>query len=234
MSKLPLWKNIANALTEEIESAQIPIGAKIPTEAELSKRFGVNRHTVRQALSFLCNEGVIWSKRGSGVFVSEKPTKYKLGYRTRFSQNIRESGRTPSRKTLILQSRLCTKKEAVALKIKNGSKVLHYEGISFADLTPIGLFLSVFSLSKLPSLKDAIKEHSSVTDALRECGITDYKRDSTAVKAVLADTIQSNHLRLKPGDPLLRTESVNSDINGNPIEFGIAHFSGPFVTLNYS
>jgi len=41
-------------------------------------------------------------------------------------------------------------------------------------------------------------------------------------------------LRIKLGDPLLRTESVNTDLNGNPIEFGIAHFSGPIVTLNYT
>ena len=234
MSKLPLWKNIANVLTEEIKSAQIPIGAKLPTEAELSKRFGVNRHTVRQALSFLCSEGVTWSKRGSGVFVSDKPTNYKLGDRTRFSQNIKDAGRTPSRKTLILHSRLCTKKEAAALKIKTGSKVLHYEGISFADLTPVGLFSSVFCLGKFPNIEEAIKEHSSVTIALSKCGVTDYKRHSTAVKAVLADAVQSNHLRIKPGDPLLRTESVNTDLNGNPIEFGIAHFSGSVVTLNYT
>ena len=112
--------------------------------------------------------------------------------------------------------------------------MLHYEGISFADLTPVGLFSSVFCLGKFPNIEDAIKEHSSVTIALSKCGVTDYKRHSTAVTAVLADAVQSNHLRIKPGDPLLRTESVNTDLNGNPIEFGIAYFSGSVVTLNYT
>ena len=97
---MPLWKNIANALTEEIKSAQIPIGAKLPTEAELSQRFGVNRHTVRQALSFLCSEGVTWSKRGSGVFVSDKPTNYKLGDRTRLAKILKTLGEPHQEKNL--------------------------------------------------------------------------------------------------------------------------------------
>ena len=91
-----------------------------------------------------------------------------------------------------------------------------------------------YIISSESSIEDAIKEHSSVTIALSKCGVTDYKRHSTAVKAVLADAVQSNHLRIKPGDPLLRTESVNTDLNGNPIEFGIAYFSGSVVTLNYT
>ena len=72
-------------------------------------------------------------------------------------------------------------------------------------------------MSKFPNLEDAIEEHNSVTIALSKCGVTDYKRHSTAVKAVLSDAVQSNHLRIKLGDPLLRTESVNTDLNGNGV-----------------
>ena len=213
MSKLPLWKNIANVLTEE-KSAQIPTEQNYQP-AKLSQRLAqTGTQSGKLSLFYVV---VTWSKRGSGVFVSDKPTNYKLGDRTRFSQRQRRWA-NPIKKNLYYTVVFAQKKKQPT-KIKTGSKVLHYVDIICRPHTN-GLFSSVFCLGKFPNIEDAIKEHSSVTTALSKCGVTDYKRHSTAVKAVLADAVQSNHLRIKPGDPLLRTESVwGLSPNGNPIEF---------------
>ena len=48
-----LWRQILGCIRGEIESGAYPPGARLPTEAELSARFGVNRHTVRRALEEL-------------------------------------------------------------------------------------------------------------------------------------------------------------------------------------
>ena len=45
-----LWRQIAGQIESEIASGACKQGARLPTEAELSARFGVNRHTVRRAL----------------------------------------------------------------------------------------------------------------------------------------------------------------------------------------
>lgn len=46
-----------------------PVGARLPTETSLCQRFGVSRHTVRDALRMLRDEGLVASRRGSGTVV---------------------------------------------------------------------------------------------------------------------------------------------------------------------
>ena len=51
MPRTPVWKSIAATLEAEIGQGHYRTGDKLPTEAALSARFGVNRHTVRRALA---------------------------------------------------------------------------------------------------------------------------------------------------------------------------------------
>src|SRR3954449_4737923 len=52
-SGLTLWRQIAETLRQEMGGDEYPPGARLSTEAELSARFSVNRHTVRRALEEL-------------------------------------------------------------------------------------------------------------------------------------------------------------------------------------
>ncbi|NDH20337.1 MAG: GntR family transcriptional regulator, partial [Rhodobacteraceae bacterium] len=96
MKNQTLWQGIASDLEKEIVAGSLARGSRLPTESMLSQRYGVNRHTIRKALSHLAEKSLIWSKRGSGVFVMQKPTIYSMGERVRFSQNLLDAGRTPS------------------------------------------------------------------------------------------------------------------------------------------
>jgi DNA-binding transcriptional MocR family regulator len=53
MARSALWREIAETLEVEIARGHAAAGARLPTEAELAARFGVNRHTVRHALADL-------------------------------------------------------------------------------------------------------------------------------------------------------------------------------------
>ena len=53
MGRPPLWTAIRDTLLKEIAQGHYAPGARLPTEAHLSERFGVNRHTVRRALAQL-------------------------------------------------------------------------------------------------------------------------------------------------------------------------------------
>ncbi len=65
----PLYRQVAGALREEIVSGVFPVGALLPTEDRLGERFGVSRHTVREALRLLRDDGFVSSRRGSGTVV---------------------------------------------------------------------------------------------------------------------------------------------------------------------
>jgi len=60
---------LAAELAAEIASKVYPVGARYPIEQELQDRFGVGRHTVREALKVLTEQGLLGRRRKTGTVV---------------------------------------------------------------------------------------------------------------------------------------------------------------------
>ena len=229
--KTPIWQAIANALRSDLAEGRYNPGDKLPTEAALADRFGVNRHTVRHGISALVGEGLVRTRRGAGAFVAATPTDYPIGSRVRFHENLIAAGRRPEKQVLALDERAATAGEAQALQIEAGAPVCAYHGLSLADGQPIAIFESLFPLLRFPTITAALNETSSVTQALSIVGIEDYTRAATRLTAVRATATHALHLQLSEGDPLLRSSSVNHCEAGLPVEYGRTWFAGDRVTL---
>ena len=65
----PLYQEIADALLDDIRSGKVPVGTMMPTEMELRDRFGVSRHTVREAIRQLGELGLLTRQAGLGTIV---------------------------------------------------------------------------------------------------------------------------------------------------------------------
>ncbi len=230
-TRTPVWKSIAITLIDDIAQGRYETGTKLPAEAQLAERFGVNRHTVRRALADMAEQGLVHARRGAGVFVAAKPTDYPVGKRIRFHQNIRRAGRVPSKKVLRLEILAADAREADALDLNPGDPVVVYEGLSYADDHPVALARTVFPAERLPGILNALEAHESITAALNACGVEDYTRRETRITAKLATATQALHLRTSEGAPILRTTGISDDANGTPIEFGRTWFAGDRVTL---
>ncbi|MEF3049000.1 phosphonate metabolism transcriptional regulator PhnF [Pseudotabrizicola sp. L79] len=231
MTRQTLWQTIHTALAAEIAAGHYRTGDKLPTEAKLATRFGVNRHTVRQALAALAEAGTVHSRRGAGVFVTTHPTDYPLGRRVRFQQNLAASGRSASRRITLIDTRVADEDEAKALHLLPGDLVHVVEGVSLADNAPLATFRSVFPAAALPGLPQAVQEHASITAALGTCGIADYTRAETRITAKLANPVLALTLQIAQGAPILRSVAVNVDQSGRPIEYGTTWFAGDKVAL---
>jgi GntR family phosphonate transport system transcriptional regulator len=226
-----VWKTIAEIIRADIADGIYKPSEKLPTEAEFVERFKVNRHTVRHALSSLSEDGIVYSKQGSGVFVSTSPAKYEIGKRVRFHQYIDGEGHKAKKQTLHFETRVATKEEAKALGIKTGELVHIHEAIAFINDEPAAHSISAYPASKLPNLLNKLVETNSVTAALKSCGIKDYYRMETRLTAVLSNATTALHLNLKSGAPLLRSLALNCDPDGNIIEYGRTWFSGNNIEL---
>lgn len=231
MARTPIWRSIAETLTAEIGQGRYPPAAKLPTEAALAARFGVNRHTVRRALGDLAAAGLVHARRGAGVFVTAAPTDYPIGRRVRFHQNLAAAGRVPGKTFLTLATRTADPREAEMLGLAEGAPVQVCEGLSLADEVPIALYRSVFPAARFPDLLPALEASGSVTAALASAGVADYVRAWTRITAKLASATQALHLRIAEGAPILRTVGLNTDPEGRPVEYGRTWFAGERVTL---
>lgn len=65
----PLYRQLVQSLRNDIVRGVYPVGSQLPTEEELTDRFQVSRHTVREALRQLRTDGLVSSRRGSGTTV---------------------------------------------------------------------------------------------------------------------------------------------------------------------
>lgn len=231
MARKALWTAIFESLRSDIEAGRYASGDKLPTEAQLAVRFGVNRHTVRRALGALADNGLVHARRGAGVFVTQVSTDYPLGRRVRFHQNVLAAGRTPRRKMLLLETRLADTAEAEALAIEPSAQVQVCEGLSLIDDNPIAVFRSVFPAARFPNMLGDLQVNGSVTAALKAAGVDDYVRSFTRMNAKLASPTIAAQLAIKPGEPVMRTTSVNVDGESTPVEFGRTWFAGDRVTL---
>lgn len=231
LGKTAVWKAIADALRSDIAEGRYGAGDKLPTEAALAQRFGVNRHTVRHGLSALIKEGLVRTRRGAGAFVAATPADYPIGKRVRFHENLIAAGRKPEKRVLQVEERAATAGEAKALGITAGDLVCAYHGLSLADGQPIAVFESLFPLERLEGISAALRRTGGVTAALGAVGVADYTRASTRLTAVRASATQALHLQMKEGDPLLRSTGVNVDEAGRPVEYGRTWFAGDRITL---
>ena len=97
-----LWRKIEGVLAEELRRVPPEGDRRLPTERELASRFGVNRHTVRQAVRALADSGLVRIEQGRGMFAAA-PIDYTLGKRTRFSANLLTQERVPGHEILTIE-----------------------------------------------------------------------------------------------------------------------------------
>ena len=229
-SKL-IYYQIYESLKKDVANKIYKTGDKLPSENHLSKRFEVNRHTVRRALQILKNEGILFSKRGSGVIVQDTKFKYKIGKRVRFSQNITNENYIPKTKIIRSEIRKASKMEADNLKINSRDEILLIETTGKINNIPTILTKRTIPNKRFPSFLEIFQKELSVTQTLKLLGINDFVRSNTNIIAELADSIQANLLNCKINSPLLKTTYVNQDLNFIPIEYSQTWFVGERIQL---
>jgi DNA-binding GntR family transcriptional regulator len=69
-SLVPLYFQLAVALSEKLEAGAWPPGARFATEREIEDEFGVSRSVVRHALDLLVGDGTIVRLKGAGAFIT--------------------------------------------------------------------------------------------------------------------------------------------------------------------
>jgi GntR family phosphonate transport system transcriptional regulator len=226
-----LWRQIAQALEQEIAVGSHAVGARLPTEAQLAARFAVNRHTVRRALEDLSRRGLIRVEQGRGSFVAEETFDYEVGPRTRLSEWIRRYNREPGGRVLELREVAADGSVAAGLGLRPGARVVRLERLGLADDLPVSLTSHHFPLARLPGMLQALRETATITAALARCGVSDYMRQSSRVTARLPHPSEAALLRTPANRPLLVAENINVDRGGAIVEFGIARFPTPRVQL---
>ena len=226
-----VWRQIAEAIEAEIAGGGLVPGTRLPTEAALTERFGVNRHTVRQAVKSLVDKGLVRVTQGSGTYVEAKPLTYPIGRRTRFSEIVVGQARDPAGRLLGHREAGANAEIAEALDLSPEDPVVIVESAHFADGVPISWAVTAFPLPRFRRLPEVYAVTGSITAALAACDVPDYRRASTKIGAGLADKLDAERLEIAEGRPVLVIDSINVDPDGVPIQWARSHFCADRVRL---
>lgn len=228
---IALWRQIATRLQQDIADGTAPPGSQLPTEAVLSQRFGVNRHTVRRALEELSRAGLVRIEQGRGTFVAEDVLEYTVEPRTRFTEWIRRHNMEPSGRVLQLREIAADSTVANGLGVRTGSRVILLGRLGLADDRPVSLARHYFPATRLPGLLDALRATPRITEALKTVGVDDYLRQMTRVTARLATPTEAGLLQIPRTRPVLVAENINVDRSGSVVEYGVGCYPTPRVQI---
>ena len=124
-----LWRQIADGIRTGIAGGLADAKGRLPPEAQLAERFGVNRHTVRAAIAALAHEGVLQSEQGRGTYVRrQKRLVYPIGERTRFSAGLGDQARETRSDMMGSATETAPEQVAAALGLVAGDRVVPYSG----------------------------------------------------------------------------------------------------------
>lgn len=228
-----VWRLITEELRGEIGDNRLRAGDRLPTENELAERFGVNRHTARQAIAALAEDGLVESRRGSGTFVTgEAVHLHRIGLRTRLTSSIGDRGGT-SAPARVLSSAIEDAPAGIAgqLQLLSG-RAVRVETIRSAGGQPVAVGTHWFDAECLPDIATALEQTGSVTAALRASGINDYVRSSTVISARHATASEVDLLALRPGAIVLVAKALDTLPDGTPLQHLVSRFPAQRVGLD--
>ncbi|MCK9914367.1 phosphonate metabolism transcriptional regulator PhnF [Microbacteriaceae bacterium K1510] len=228
-SQEPRWKQLEHALLQDIQGGRFDGAGRLPSEHELAERFGVNRHTARQAIAGLVQRGIIFKRKGGGSYLVPGMIDYEIGERTRFSTNVALQGREPSRSLLEVSERSAHGRACTALGMTDGEMAVFIQVIGEADGIPISIGDTYLPARRFQGFGAIYRETMSITKALARFGIHDYTREMTRVIARNPSEEEVRYLRQSAMTPILAVESLDVDRDKRPIVYHETRFAGERV-----
>lgn len=221
------YLRVRETLAREIAEGRYPVGERFPTDQELCARFEVSRHTVREALRHLQQEGVLARQRGAGTVVAASgPPPYvqtvaSLGeldnYAAETAFDCLAEGVVVAREQLARQ-----------LGQPEGSRWLRFAGLRFRreDANPL-CWTEILLAEPLIADRDAIRGMSGpFYERVRQVrGITPEAVEQR-VTPTLIDKEMGALLNCPEGAPALLVRRTYIDAAGAPFEISLSLHPG--------
>ena len=229
---VPLYVKIREDIREDINKGIVKRGEKLPSEDELAARYGVSRMTVRQGITDLIDEGLLYRRQGVGTFVAQLHVERDHSRLTNFFEISKMNGVQVSERILKLEVIPAKLQVAKALSLPEGEFVICVKTLRFTENVPV-------------TIHEAYVPHRLFSQLLQEdldsmtrdlWGF--YEREGYKVKRAVqrlearqADEEMASILLVDIGTPILYKERILYADDGTPIEFLYCYNRGDMYSL---
>lgn len=226
LSPIPLYTQIKESLRERILDGTYKVHQQLPSESEMSALFNVSRITVRQALSDLQKEGLIFKIPGKGTFVAKTKAFQQLMQLEGFAEAMSRMGYE-------------IYNQVTSHKIVPASQTVA-ERLQMAVATPVAEIKRVRHLNREPLSLEVTYLPAVVGERLRKADLAtrdiflvlenDYGialgRADLQIDAMLADESMARALRIEEGAAVMRMERLTHAADDRPMDFEYLYFRG--------
>ena len=222
-SSSPLYHQLMQRLSEDIERGKYAVGSRIPPEHELEALYNVSRVTVRRALAELTAEGMLERKQGKGTFVSTPRISQDLKSIHSFHDACKQNGFQGGTIVVHVKERDAEASDLEELELQKGARILETLRVRTADGVPVVLERNHFSMAY--SYLENENLSGSLYSILRDYGI-EPKQASHDISMTFASETQARLLGVETGAPLMKLHEVVYDQKGRPLHSSLQLIRG--------
>ena len=232
-TSLPLYLQIAESLTDQIESGSMAPNTRLPAEREFCAMLGINRMTLRQALSLLEAQGLIERRQGKGTFVAAPKIEREAGRLEPFTWTMQRQGYVPGARLILFERRYVEASAARELNLPISATVYYGHRLRLINQEPVMLERFTIPADRFPGFEKYDLSQRSIYEVMEsEYGVS-VVRARQSLEPIVASEYEAQLLGIEIGAPLMLERRVGVDQEGEPVEYGKDAYRGDrfrFVT----
>lgn len=223
-SPVPLYVQLKDLLRARICDGTYAPHAQLPPESGLGAIFGVSRITVRQALSDLQREGVIFKIPGKGTFVAKKKAAQQLTHLEGFAEAMTRKGYEIYNRVVGHGAVPATAEVAQQLGLEAGASVAEIRRVRHLNGEPVSLEITYLPEQLGQRLRNEDLSNRDIFLIFEnDFGISLGHAD-LQIGAIVADSMLADALQVSEGSALLRIERLTYTADGKPLDFEYLYF----------
>jgi GntR family transcriptional regulator len=233
---VPLYYQLELQLRQAVTGGAFDETGRLPTELELSRRYGVSRVTVRGALERLEEDGLIVRQRGRGTYVS--PDHRARGRVSRdpssldYEGDLHRAGIDARVKVTGCEAGVGPLEALEALGLEPDTEIWRVRRQGFDGAIPLWLETRYYPLKFREILADAIMSTVAINGLLIRLGFP-ITGERWRLDAGRATPRQGRLLRIEPTAPVLRGE-YTSWSGPTAIQWGQVTFRGDRYRMTFA
>jgi DNA-binding GntR family transcriptional regulator len=217
-SPVPLYFQVAQRLEVAIESGELRAGMRLENEIALARQLGLSRPTIRRALEYLVDKGLLVRKRGAGTRVVDSMVKRAVELTSLYDDLVR-TGQRPGTAVLHNAAEPAPEEVARVLKVAEGAPVILLKRLRYANEQPIAHMTNYLPLG-IDGLTTEALEREGLYQLLRARGLRPHAAVQT-IGARNATAAEARLLEESRGAALLTMRRITYDDHANPLEYGM-------------
>ncbi|SHK04318.1 transcriptional regulator, GntR family [Pseudonocardia thermophila] len=216
-SPVPLYYQVATRLEQLIDEGELPAGSRLENEIELADRLGVSRPTMRRAIQYLVERGLLVRKRGVGTQVVHPKVRRPVEL-TSLYDDLAKSGQDPRTEVRSLVSEPLSDHVAGLMGLAPGTPATRIERLRYAAGEPLALMTNIVPADVLELSVEALTDHG-LYDLLRAAGrVPRMARQVVGARA--ATPAEARLLGEPAGTAVLTMTRTAWDAGGQAVEYG--------------